>query len=381
LEKMKNKKKILIMSLSYPPNIGGVETHLYDYVNYLNKINQPAVLLTYQPITTKVRAKSFEKSGGVEIRRISWFGNSLFLKLKNQPFLEFLYLFFPLLIFSFILLFRSRDIRVIHAHGLIAGFAAVIVNMVFKRKILISTHSIYNFPKQGLYRRIAHFTFSNCDSVLVLSKQSEKEMISLGIDKKKVHVFTYWVDQNIFRPNRHDTKSKMGWNDEFVVLFVGRLIEEKGIVELLEAASLASNKIRWVIAGTGPLEELIKQKSKINNSIVFLGKIKNQDLASLYNAADLLLVPSTHEEGFGRVILEALSCGLPVIAANRGGIVEAMNSEVGELIEINPKNISQSVEKLRVDRGALSSKSKAAIAFAKKRFSDKNARVIINLYE
>ena len=68
------RKTILIISLGYSPNVGGLETHLDNLVNYLTKNGYKLFVLTYQPIQTKAKGKSLEKEMNLEIRRIRWFG-------------------------------------------------------------------------------------------------------------------------------------------------------------------------------------------------------------------------------------------------------------------------------------------------------------------
>ncbi|PJE69053.1 hypothetical protein COU96_01820, partial [Candidatus Shapirobacteria bacterium CG10_big_fil_rev_8_21_14_0_10_38_14] len=279
------------------------------------------------------------------------------------------------------LLFKGSRIGVIHAQGLIAGFAGVFWGKIFGKKVVVSTHSIYHFPKAGFYRSFASWIFRNADFSMGLSKQARAEILSLGIPKEKVGVFTYWVDQKLFAPmDKKKAKEKIGWEGKFVVLFIGRLIKVKGIRELLSAAKIMDKKITIAIAGDGPLAKKIEQASEERENIFFLGKIPNQELPFYYNAADLLIVPSTHEEGFGRVILEALSCGTPVIGARRGAIPEAMDETVGRLIQITPKNIAKIIENLYQHPEVLTGLAENARRYAEKRFSEKNADLIIKSY-
>lgn len=95
-----------------------------------------------------------------------------------------------------------------------------------------------------------------------------------------------------------------------------------------------------------------------------------------YNAADLLIVPSIHEEGFGRVILESLACGIPVIGAKCGAIPEAMDDMVGELIDIRPENLIKTVENLMRNTRKLKRYAKDARIYAVKKYSERNIESI-----
>ncbi len=373
-------KELLLVSIGFSPNIGGIETHFDNLVDILDKKGWKVWILTYKPITTKVGAFLYERQGKrITIFRIPWFGK-LFYKLVNTPALEFIYLFPGLFIaLPIFLILKGRKVRLIDSHGLTAGFVSVFWGKIFGKRVVVSTHSIYHFSKKGLYRTFAKWIFTNANYSMGLSKQAAKEIKSLGINESKVGTFTYWVDLDKFIPIKN-AKKKLGWEDKFVVLFIGRLIPEKGVLELLEAAKTWNKNIYLTIAGAGPLEEKVRKESKTNRNVLFLGKIENEKLPPYYSSADLVIVPSTHEEGFGRVILESLACGTPVIGAKRGAIPEAMNETVGKFIDVSPKTIKAVVEDFYSSPSELKKLAENARAFAEKRYSEKNVEKIIKIY-
>jgi len=378
-------KRVLLLSTCFRPNVGGVETHLDDLVEEGAKRQIEFTVITYQPLITKAFGKYVERGKGYRIIRIPWLRFNLFLILEKYPLLEFLYLTPGIFIISFFyLLTFGRKIETIHAQGISAGAVGLLLSVIFGKKLLISTHSIYHFPKSGLYRSFVAFLFGNSNQVLTLSKQSKKEVVNIGVSKDKVSVFTYWVDQNKFRTynkqHRKKLRKKLGWERKFICFFVGRLVEVKGIKELLEAAKLVNGNILISMAGTGPLEKLITSYKLQISKLQFLGKVENDKLPMYYNAADVLTIPSTHEEGFGRVILEALSCGLPVIGSRRGAIPEAMDESVGYFIDVTPENIARLINKISKNKKDLDRKAKNARVFAEKRFSSKNAEMIVKYY-
>lgn len=375
--------KILQLTAHYKPNVGGVETHLNDLVEELVRRGNKVFVLTYRPLITQSKWKIYEKEGSLEVLRLPWFPG-LFYSLVKSPLAEFIYLT-PFLFFTTPLILLIKQPEVIHSHGLIAGFSGVFWGKVFRKRVITTTHSIYHFPKNGLYRNFVKWIFKNSDIVLTLSKQSKTEIEDLGIDSNKVKVFTYWIDLKKFKlaskDQRNKERGKLGWKNKFVVLFVGRLVEEKGILVLLESAKTWSRNITLVIIGTGPLEKEITNSGEQITNLQYLGKVENDKLPLYYCAADILIVPSTHEEGFGRVILESLACGTPVIAANRGAIPEAMDNTVGKLIDITPKNITGEVERFFRDRLKLKRLAGNAREFALKRYSNKNINLILDAYK
>jgi glycosyltransferase involved in cell wall biosynthesis len=373
--------KILQLTVHYEPNVGGVETHLHDLVSGLIKRSHNVFVLTYRPLVSKAAFNRFEQAPNYTVFRIPWI-RGLFYKFKGP--LQFLYTF-PGLFFAtpFAILLFNPD--VVHAHGIVAGFVGVFWAKAFNKRVVVSTHSLYEFPKSGMYRNFVTGIFQRADEVLTLSKQSKEEVASLGIDRNKIIVFTYWIDLEKFRFMNNDLRFKnrkrLGWGKNFIILFVGRLVPEKGIPELLKAAELLNKNVTIAIAGSGPMEETIKNQELRIKNIKFLGKVDQDKLPEYYSAADMVIVPSTHEEGFGRVIIESLACSTPVIGSNRGAIPEAMDKTVGELITVTPENIAKTIEYYLKDPKELMQKSKNARKFAEKRYGEKNIEQIIKAYK
>lgn len=364
--------KVLQISAHFPPNVGGVETHLDDLTLALVKRNWQVFVLTYSPLTTRVKWKIYEDQSNLKVLRIPWI-SGLFYVFCCSPILEFLYLAPGLFLLTPILLFLFNP-KVINGHGLVAGFVSAFWGRLFGKRVVVSLHSIYHFPASGWYRNFVIWILNNADYCLGLSGQSVAEIRSLGIIPKKTNSFTYWIDLDKFKEEK-----KLKRDKKFTVLFVGRLIEEKGIRPLLEAASVWNNNITLVIIGSGPLENLVKLKTKEN--IIFAGKIDQDKLPDFYNAADLLIVPSVHEEGFGRVILEALACATPVIGSSRGAIPEAMDESVGKLIKVTPQNIQNAVEYFFNNPDELKKLRQNCRKFAERRFAEKNVGKIIKAYK
>jgi len=370
--------KVLILSTHYLPNIGGVETHLYDLTKALVRRNIDVFVLAYQPLTAKAKWKIYERGSRYKIFRIPWFVG-LFYKLVHMPLLEFLYLLPGLfIVLPLVIIFQNPD--VIHTHGIVAGFVGVFWGKIFGKRIITTTHSIYNFPQTGFYRNFAKWIFGASDMVLTLSKQSKREIEGLGIPKEKIKVFTYWVDLNLFK-KVENAKKKLDLEGKFVVFCASRLVPEKGIRELLKAASMWNKNIKLLVASDGPLKKEVVNYQKKNENIVYVGRLAQEQLPLYYSVANLFIIPSTHEEGFGRVILESLACGTPIIGSERGAVPEAMDDTVGRLIYITPENIKNAVEYFYKNPAKLDKLSKNCRKFALKKYSEKNAETIISSYK
>ncbi len=371
--------KVLLLTVHYHPNIGGVETHLIDLVKALLKRKIGVDVLTYQPLSTKTKWEIFEDEDGYSVFRIPWLAG-FFYRLVNIPALEFVYLLPGLFLLTPIfILFKKPD--VIHSHGLVAGFVSAIWGKLFNKRTVVSLHSIYHFPPKGLHRVLVKWIFNNNNLVFCLSNQSAEEVKNLGIGLDRIKIFTYWIDLDIFKKVSH-AKEKLGWDKKFVVLFVGRLVKEKGVLELLMSTDRFPKDVLLTIAGSGPLEGEVSKVAKLHSErIKYLGRINNDDLPKYYSGADVLIVPSIHEEGFGRIILESLACGTPVIGADRGAIPDAMNQQVGLLIDVSPENINKAIDFLNKNPYKLQQLSKNCRKFAEVRYSEKNVGIIVNSYK
>ena len=98
--------------------------------------------------------------------------------------------------------------------------------------------------------------------------------------------------------------------------------------------------------GNGPLESFVKKESSRTKNLIFLGSVDYIDLHKYYNLADVLCIPSQYEEGYGRVAMEAVACGLPVVGSNKGGIPEAVSEEVSILADPTVDNLEKIILRL-----------------------------------
>jgi glycosyltransferase involved in cell wall biosynthesis len=380
------RKTILIITLGYAPNVGGLETHLDNLVNYLTKNGYKLFVLTYQPIQTKARGKRLEKRDNLEIHRVCWFGRGWLNLLEAYPPFALLYLFPGLFISSFIFLCKNyKHIDVVHAQGFICGVIATLLTKIFKKRTILSTHSVYGFGKNTWTSRFLKRIINSFDMVLCLSEQSKQEIVEMGLDERKVKVYTYWVDQSLFVPLiKEDCKKKMGCDGKMVVLFVGRLVKSKGLHLLIDIAkrlSLLEKNVLFAILGDGLLAEEMEEVARREKNIVFLGKVNNSELGAYYSAADVFIVPSTSTmEGFPRVVIEALSCSIPVVASAIGCLPETIDSSVGLLCDPSVEDFVEKVLYCYEKPEELERMTKNSREYAIRRYGEKNAGVIESSY-
>lgn len=376
-------KSILILSPFFRPNIGGVETYLNDLCEYLIKHDYMVYVLTYQPLTTKTKGKKYEKKGNLEIRRISWFGHNWFHKLEPYPLLEFLYLIPCLFIYTFFFLLRNyRKIDVIHAQGLSAAFITKFLAKVFKKRAIMSTCAVYNLDRRLLFAKVVKWMLFDFDKILPLANFSKQELIHIGLPKDKINTYYLWVDQEKYKPrDKKESKDRINLREKFIVLFIGRLIKMKGVDILIEVARQVDKKINFVFIGDdGPLLSVVEEAVVKYDNISLVKGVRGHQLIPYYQAADILIVPSQYEEAFGKVIIEALSCGTPVIGADKGAIPDIVTTSVGITVNPTVENIKREIEYFYCHPDILSKLIANCRPHAERYFGEKNAEIIIESY-
>lgn len=172
-----------------------------------------------------------------------------------------------------------------------------------------------------------------------------------------------------------------------VALTVRRLVYKNGIDTLIECANLSVKKnpnVFFLVVGKGPDQNSVQARIRllgIENNFKLAGFVSDEDLPSYYNAADFFVLPSKSGEGLPLVALEAMACGLPVIATNVGGIREILIEDFGKLVQPNePEIMAEAVlEYSRIDpsRGKLELR-----AVVEEKYSwDKNVETLVRIYE
>lgn len=196
------------------------------------------------------------------------------------------------------------------------------------------------------------------DLILVPSpRQAKIVQENYGIAKEKVKVIFNAVDTAFFCPGlpTQDLRQKWGIpNDSPVILFAARLVEEKGaqvVIEALPDILKAFPKTVLVIVGDGEYLNALKQLSdrlNLAKSVVFVGSVDFDSLASYFNLGDVFINSTLRENGYDLTLLEAMACGKAVIASNIGSNPTVINSgKDGILIEVgNIKELSANTTEL-----------------------------------
>ena len=176
-------------------------------------------------------------------------------------------------------------------------------------------------------------------AVIAVSDALAGKVRELGVDEQRLHRLYNGVDADLFLPGeRAAARRALGLpGDAPIVLYVGNLKESKGCLDLLEAfpAVLARYpRARLVFVGGGAAGPALSRRAGqlgIAGAVLLAGARPHDELPAWMQAADLLSLPS-HNEGVPNVVLEAMACGLPVVATRVGGIPEVLPAHAGLLV-------------------------------------------------
>lgn len=215
----------------------------------------------------------------------------------------------------------------------------------FKNSLLYGAspnHIITDFSSMLMER----YSGKRADRVIVVSQDNRRDVISqYEIPEEKIVTIPNGVNVSRFQPSTCDSKT---------VIFVGRLHERKGIDKLLESFSkvLAEQpEVVLKIVGSGEDEARLKslaRKLKLGNkNVKFLGFVPEKALPELYSNSSIFVLPS-HYEGFGIVLIEAMSAGLPLVSVRTGGATEVIEEGKNGYI-VDHENMHKALLKLLND--------------------------------
>ena len=239
-----------------------------------------------------------------------------------------------------------QPIDVIHAHWLIPqGLVAVLARWLTRRPVplVCTSHGGDLYALQGAaMRRMKQLIMTESDRVSVVSAAMRTECRAMGIPAEKLAVISMGVDME-----ERFTPDPLHWRNDHQLLFVGRLVEKKGLPCLLRAMPkvlLRHPQTRLTIAGGGPQESelmgLVRELG-ILAQVEFLGMVSQPQLPELYRSATLFVAPfivthSGDQEGLGLVLVEAAGCGCPLICGDVPAVRDVIqDGHTGVLVDPN----------------------------------------------
>lgn len=255
------------------------------------------------------------------------------------------------------------------AHWVIpTGVIGAAVSYLTGRPLVLYAHgsdiAVYA-EKSPFYRRLARFALGRARLVFAASSDLERRLVErLGVPPARVRVVPCGVDTSQFSAPQERVRAE---DQGLTVLFVGDQVPTKGVPELVQAvtALLAQGqKVRLEILGDGPLRQsLAPQAAASDGAITFHGAVPRPQVADWMGKADLLVLPS-HSEGTPVCVMEALSCGLPVVASRVGGIPDLIDDGKNGLLvpAQNVEALTAALKQLASEPALLESLTTGAMA-------------------
>jgi len=242
---------------------------------------------------------------------------------------------------------KNIEFDLIHSHGIYPdGAVAVKLGEYFGKKVVLHVHEsgLFDYVSLNGYKGI----LESVDALIPVSYYQKEEIKKINSELSSKCSVVY---NGVKFGRRSNAPHKLDESKTKIkIIFIGHLIYRKGLDILLKAMkSIKDIEIRLDVVGSGEKQgEYIAmcREYKILDRVVFLGEKDNDILLDTLGEYDFLVL-STRDESFGVVLIEALSCGVPVVSTKVGPIPEIITSEdVGVLVEPdNPQDLARGIKK------------------------------------
>lgn len=347
--------RICLVTHFFPPHMGGIEKVSYEQSKRLTKSGYQIDVLT-----SKIKGRNEQPAKGIRIFHYST------LNLAERIGVPY-----PLLSIEayrkFAQVIKTCDLVHAHGHVYMSSYIAGKVAKKYKKPFILTQHNTF-IDYQSMLNILEHLNdltvgksvLKDADRVIVVSKKTMEYVLKLGADKSKTSVIYNGVDIDRFHPaNKGESRKKLGLpKNRKIILSVRRLVYKNGLDTLIESASrVAQNHpdTLFIVAGKGPSRKLIQDRIKelgIEDNIKLTGFVPGRLLPVYYDAADYFVLPSASGEGLPLVLLEAMACGLPVVATTVGGTPEIIkHMKNGVLVPPrNPEAMAETISKLLSER-------------------------------
>ncbi|MBN1261354.1 MAG: glycosyltransferase family 4 protein [Anaerolineae bacterium] len=253
--------------------------------------------------------------------------------------------------------------------------------------------STYRHTADRGFDRLALRALRRARALIAISAYTKQTLIeALDYPEAHIHVVHRAVDREVFKPLTVTGTFKQQYGlrkDERYVLYVGSEDPRKNLATLIEAFARVSRQLpqaRLLKAGAPHFEaerkRLEQQVAHLNleDRVRFLEHVPDEDLPLLYNAVDVFVLPSFYE-GFGLPALEAMSCGTPLVAANRASLPEVVGQGGALVAPDDPEAMAEALHPLLEDPAHQAAAREAALAQAARFSLERQAAETLAVYE
>ncbi len=370
--------RILMLSWEYPPRVvGGMARVVHDLSHRLIKDGHEVTVVTYRDGNTPYE----ENDKGVRVYRVDNY------MIHPNNFIDWIMqLNFNMVAKASEIMQTEGKFDVIHAHDWLVAYATKSLKEAYKIPVVTTIHATENGRNSGIHDEVQRYIN---DSEWLLTYESTEVIVNsnfmkgdlqriFGLPFEKINVIPNGINLTNFSgvEKDYDFRRQYAMDNEKIILFVGRLVYEKGIQNLIGAMPKILNHYhdsKLVICGKGGMMDELQAEARnlgIENKVYFAGYCDSKKVQKMYKCADIAVFPSTYEP-FGIVALEAMLAGIPTVVSDVGGLNEIVEHGVTGMKSYagNSNSIADSVLSLLFDPKLCDIVSKNAVKKVKELYN------------
>ena len=371
--------KILMLTWEYPPRIvGGIARVVHDLSKRLIKDGHEVTVVTYRD---NADVPEYENDKGVNVYRVDNY------MIHPNNFIDWiLQLNFNLVSKATEIINKEGGFDVIHAHDWLVANAAKALKNAYGIPVVATIHATEAGRNSGIHDDTQRYINDTewmltyeASEVIVNSNYMKNELQRLfRLPYEKINVIPNGINLSNFIgiERDYDFRRQYAMDNEKIILYVGRLVYEKGIQHLIAAMpKVLSNyhDAKLIIAGRGGMMDELRQEANnlgLNDKIYFTGYLDSKQVQKMYKCADVAVFPSTYEP-FGIVALEAMLAGVPTVVSDVGGLDEIVTHGVDGMKAYagNANSIADSITALLYDHQLATNVAKKAKQKVKEQFN------------
>ena len=351
--------KILMLTWEYPPRVvGGISKVVYDLSHKMVKEGNEVTVVTYKDGDN---VKYYENDKGVEVYRVDNY------MIRPNNFIDWIMqLNFNMITKANEIINKNGKFDVIHAHDWLVAYSAKSIKESYNIPLISTIHATESGRNSGIHDETQRYindsewmlTYESSE-VIVNSNYMKNEVQRLfGLPYDKINVIPNGVNLQLFSNVNidYDFRRQYAMDNEKIILYVGRLVYEKGIQNLIAAMPKVLDRYhdsKLIICGRGGMIDELREQVKylgIDNKVYFAGYCDSKKMQKMYKCADVAVFPSTYEP-FGIVAIESMLSGTPTIVSDVGGLNEIVEHGVTGMKSYagNANSIADSVLALLFD--------------------------------
>ena len=370
--------KILMLTWEYPPRIvGGIARVVHDLSKRLIKDGHDVTVVTYR----EGELPYYENDKGVEVYRVDNY------MITPNNFIDWIMqLNFNLVAKASELIAKEGNFDVIHAHDWLVANAAKTLKHAYNIPLISTIHATESGRNSGIHDETQRYIN---DTEWMLTYESTEVIVNsnfmkghiqglFGLPFDKINVIPNGINLTNFNGIERDYEFRRQYalDNEKIILYMGRLVYEKGIQHLIAAMPKILDNYhdaKLIIAGKGGMIDELKAQVEymgISNKVYFTGYLDAKQVQKMYKCADVAVFPSTYEP-FGIVALEAMLAGVPTVVSDVGGLNEIVEHGVTGMKSYagNSNSIADSILTLLYDHALAANVAKNAKAKVKELYN------------